>query len=362
LNRPLGEARIGYAGYSADFRHPGDRRRFSAYAEQKGLAYERADIAKNYDLVLVTHNGDLPGWTARKRREGGRLKFVFELVDSYFVSSGGKRRFLKGLGRRALGTDSRLSADFMKTLIGASEAADAVICSTEEQRGTIRRYNPNVFLSFDWFGGDLGAPKADYTRGDRLRIVWEGQAVTLENLLALREPLNGLRDRIEIHVVTDPVLRRYFGRFGATDSRGILNGIEAPIVFHPWERETFSKLITSSDLAVIPIDTAQAMMRGKPENKLVLLWQLGMPVLTSATPAYERAMAAAGLDMVCRSESEWRAQLERMIEAPAEALAAIGAKGRVHALEAYSTEEFQRRFDAVFRTVGFDPPTSLRGA
>jgi hypothetical protein len=284
VNRPLSSARIGYAGYSADCRAPGDRRRFSAYAEQKGLNYERARLGGCYDLVLVTHNGDITGWTDRKRRDGGAFRFVFELVDSYFVQNGRARRRLKGLGRRALGTDSRLSSDFMKTLVRACETADAVVCSTEEQRETIRRYNPSVFLSFDWFGGDLGAPKKDYERGEKLKIVWEGQAVTLENLVALREPLNHLRDRIEIHVVTDPVLRRWFGRFGATDSRRILAGIEAPVVFHPWERESFSTLITSCDLAVIPIDTAQAMMRGKPENKLVLLWQLGMPVLTSSTP------------------------------------------------------------------------------
>lgn len=355
MTRKLSEVRIGYAGYSADCRHPGDRRRFSAFAEQKGLSYERAETGRDYDLVLATHNGDIPGWTARKRREGERLKFVFELVDSYFVGTGLARRFLKGFGRRALGTDSRLSPDFMKTLIAACEAADAVICSTEEQRETIRRYNSNVFLSFDWFGGDLGASKDDYSRPDKLRIVWEGQAVTLENLLSLREPLNALRDRIELHVVTDPVLLRYFGRFGATDSRSLLKGIDAPIVFHPWERETFSKLITSCDLAVIPIDTAQAMMRGKPENKLVLLWQLGMPVLTSSTPAYERAMAAAGIDMVCRSPDEWRVQLERMIAATPKELSALGAQGRRHALSAYSTEAFQARFDAVFEAVGFDP-------
>lgn len=353
MTHPLREARIGYAGYSADFRHVGDRRRFSAYAEQKGISYERADLAREYDLVLVTHNGDLPGWTARKRSRGEALKFVFELVDSYFVDTGLARRHLKGVGRRLLGTDSRLSADFMRTLIVAAETADAVICSTEEQRETIRRYNPNVFLSFDWFGGDLGAAKQDYSRGEKLRIVWEGQAVTLENLRALRGPLNALRDRIELHIVTDPMLRRYFGRFGATDSRTVLSGIEAPMIFHPWERETFSTLITSSDLAVIPIDRNHAMMRGKPENKLVLLWQLGMPVLTSSTPAYERTMAAAGIDMVCRSEADWTAQLERMLTASAEQLAAIGAKGRAHALTAYSIEEFQARFDAVFETLGF---------
>lgn len=355
MSRPLAEARIGYAGYSQDFRHPGDRRRFSAYADQKGLSYERPSLDRDYDLVLITHNGDIPGWTARKRREGDRMKFVFELVDSYFVQRNPVRRWLKGSARYALGTDSRPSPDFLKTLIRACEAADAVICSTPEQQATIRRYNPNVFLSFDWFGGDLGEPKSDYRRGDRLRLVWEGQAVTLQNLLALREPLNRLKDRIELHVVTDPVLRRYFGRFGAMDSRRILQGIEAPITFHPWRRETFSQLITAADLAVIPIETTQPMMCGKPENKLVLLWQLGMPVLTSSTPAYQRAMAGAGLDMICTSPAEWQAKLEQMTRTAAEEFEAIGRQGRRHALDAYSAAAFRAPFDAVFTSLGFDP-------
>lgn len=351
----LCDARIAYDGYSADFSHPGDRRRFAAYAAHRGLRYERPVAGREYDVVLATHNGDVAGWTARKRRECGRFKFVFELVDSYFVRTGIGHRYLKGIARYALGTDTRLSPDFLKTLIRACESADAVICSTEEQRERILRYNPRVFLSFDWFGGDLGTPKTDYARRERLHIVWEGQAVTLENLLALREPLNDLRDRIELHVVTDPVLRRYFGRFGFSDSRQILLGIEAPIAFHPWERSTFSGHIIAADLAVIPIDTRRAMMRGKPENKLVLLWQLGMPVLTSSTPAYERAMEAAGLDLVCRDAAEWGDKLERMIAASAAKLEAIAAQGRRHALRAYSAAEFQARFDAAFSAAGFDP-------
>lgn len=351
----LADARIGYAGYSADFSHPGDRRRFCAYAAMRGLAYERPALDRDYDLVLVTHNGDLPGWTARKRREGGRLKFVCELVDSYFVQTNALRRHVKGVARYALGTDSRLSPDFLKTLVSACEAADAVICSTEEQRAVILRYNPNVHLSFDWFGGDLGPPKTDYSRGDRLRIAWEGQAVTLENLLALRDILNDHADRIELHVVTDPILRRYFARFGATDARRMLNGIKAPIVFHPWDRSTFSQAITASDLAVIPIDTRQPMMRGKPENKLVLFWQLGMPVLVGATPAYRRTMAAAGLYLVCSGPEEWRAGIERMIAASAAELEAIGRQGRAFALSAYSAEAFQARFDAVFEAIGLRP-------
>jgi hypothetical protein len=66
-------------------------------------------------------------------------------------------------------------------------------------------------------------------------------------------------------------------------------------------------------------------------------------------------MAAAGIDMICRSPDEWRVQIERLIGASAKEISGIGARGRQHALRAYSTEAFQARFDAVFEAVGFNP-------
>ena len=349
----LSDARIGYAGYSPDFSGPGDRRRFCAYAAHRGLRFEPARIDQDYDLVLATHNGDLAGWTARKRREGDKFKFIFELVDGYFAQRALPRRLLKGTARFFLGTDSRLSPDFLKTLIRASSAADAVICSTPDQREVISRYNPNVFVSFDHFGDELDAPKVDYERGDKLRIVWEGQSTTVPNLQVIREPLNDLRDRIELHVVTDPLIYRYFGRFSPYPSRDALRGIECAKVFHHWDKATFARHIVACDLAVIPIERSNALAWAKPENKLVLLWQLGMPVLTSATPAYGRAMAAAGLDLVCADPAEWGDKLEAMTRAQPTELAALGKAGMEYSRSAYSQEEFDRRFDAAFQAAGF---------
>jgi glycosyltransferase involved in cell wall biosynthesis len=349
----LADARIGYAGYSADLRGPGDRRRFCAYAAQKRVPYEKADIRRDYDLVLVTHNGDIIGWTERKRREGDRFKFVFELADSYFVQTNPVRRLLKGVGRFALGTDSRLSTDFLRTLIRACEAADAVICSTEEQREDIRRYNPNVFLSFDYFSDDLGPPKSDYSRPDKLRLVWEGQSTTLRNIQTIRPVLNEFRQQIQLHVITDPKIYRYFGRFGAHPARDALDGIECETIFHPWALDSFSSHIVGADVAIIPIDLADPMMRGKPANKLLMLWELGMPVLTSATPSYDRVMRSAGLDLLCRTPNDWRTQIERMVAAPPAELQRIGDLGRRAAASSFSVEEFQRRFDEVFEFVGF---------
>lgn len=350
----LRDARIGYAGYSRDFAAPGDRRRFAAYAAARGLHFERAELSLEYDVVVVTHNGDIAGWTERKRREGSRLKFVFELVDAYFIQTRLARRYLKGVGRYAIGMDSRPSPDFLRTLVNACQVADVVICSTEEQRETIKRYNPNVVTSFDYFGDELGPPKKDYDRREKLKIVWEGQSTTLPNLQVVREPLNDLKDRVELHVVTDPLIHRYFGRFSAYPAMDALNGIECDQHFHRWDRATFSDQITDCDVAVIPIDEANALWWGKPENKLVLLWQLGMPVLTSATPVYRRVMEAAGLDMSCSTVAEWGSWLERLLAAPAADLEAFGSKARRHAEAAYSKDEFLKRFDSAFASSGLD--------
>lgn len=351
----LCDARIGYAGYSRDFSAPGDRRRFAAYAQIKGVPIEFAELGCDYDLAYVTYSSDLPGWIARKRSEGDRFKLVFELIDSYFTETGLLRRLLKGSGRFVLGVDSGLSPDLRRTLIRACEIADAVICSTEEQRDTIRRFNPNVFLSFDHFGNELGAPKEDYPRSSKLKIVWEGQSTTLPNLRVIREPLNELRDSLELHVVTDPIILRYFGRFGAYPALAALEGIECEKHYHPWDRKSFSRHIAACDLGVIPIDRFNALAWGKPENKLVLLWQLGMPVLATATPVYRRVMDAAGVDMTCSTVREWGEQLEHMIGLSEAELGAIGAKCRQYANAAYSTGEFVKRFDVALASIGIDP-------
>jgi hypothetical protein len=350
----LSKARIGYAAYSRDFSGPGDRRRFCAYARQRGLEFDYPELGGDHELVVITQNADLTGWTARKRREGDRLRIVLDLVDPYFEQKRLDERLLKGLGRYWEGRDSRLSPDFLRTLRETCRAVDGVICSTPEQRETILQYNPNVEISFDWFDEELGAPKRDFVRDGRLKLVWEGQAGTLRSIQTLRGPLNGLKDKIELHVVTDPSVPRWYGRLGTLPATELLAGIECPIRLMPWRKETFSGHITAADLAVIPMDFSHPMFAKKPENKLVLLWKLGMPVLAASTPAYRRAMGAAGLDMVCETERDWTQRLAALAEAPADTLAGLARRGRDHALGAYGEAAFRAPFDRMFTSLGFE--------
>lgn len=348
----LNDAKIGYSGYSVDNGVAGDRRRFIAWANQRGIAFEQAQLDSDYDVVYLTHNSDLSGWLHRKQLGGTRARFIFELVDSYFTQSHPVLRRVKGLARRALGVESRLSPDFLRTLERVSAASEAVLCSTEEQAAAIRCFNDNVFISFDYFGDELPIPKQDYRREGRLRLGWEGQAVTLSNINTIAPVLNALSDRIELHVVTDPIIRKYMGRFGTRHSMEILAPVTAPKVFHPWRQETFAGHLKACDVLIIPIDMASTVMRGKPENKLILLWKLGLPVIVSNTPAYSRTMEVAGLNMVCESLDDWRAALERIAVMGADDLAVLTNMGRSYAEIAYSDELFRAPFDRAFVAAG----------
>jgi glycosyltransferase involved in cell wall biosynthesis len=122
---------------------------------------------------------------------------------------------------------------------------------------------------------------------------------------------------------------------------------------HPWDEKTCAQVIPACDLAVIPIDLSDSLVTGKPENKLLLLWRLGMPVVTSATPAYKRAMKLAGTEgLACRTEGEWVAALERMMDD--ESLRRdTGVRGRTLAETHYSESQMLARWDSVFASLGF---------
>ena len=94
--------------------------------------------------------------------------------------------------------------------------------------------------------------------------------------------------------------------------------------------------------------------RGKPENKLLLLWRLGVPTLTAPTPAYLRAMGRAGLDMTCDSLAQWHEKLERFAAFPAERARASELGLRVTSTQ-YSSDEMLRRWDCVIASLWKSP-------
>ncbi len=350
--RALGSApRIGYAALSANLEAPGDRRRFVAYARARNLPFEFADPNERYDVVVLTESADISVWP--EYRHG---KVVYDLIDSYLsVPRTNLKQLLRGSAWYLLGKHKRLRFDYVNSIRAMCRRADAVICSTQEQQSLIRTMCDNVHIILDMHSMVVKNVKNAYAAGRALRLVWEGLPSNLSQLAKIAPAIRTLlKERsVELHVVTDPTRSRLKGVLGPIDTREFLARHFTNAVFHAWHEQTCSEIITSCDLALIPIDLDNPFVSGKPENKLLLLWRMAMPVVVSATPAYQRAMASAGTpELACATDTEWLLTLDRM-SSDEDARRDAAARGHAYAESAHGTEVVLSRWDRLFNSVGY---------
>ena len=299
----ISRLRIGYSPYSGDLNAPGDRRRFVFYASEKKLNFTVADPSLNYDLVYITSSANISDWIKYKKKHPS-VKLVFEIIDSYLLEDASFSLYLRGLSRLLTKRESRLYLDYRNAFISILKKADAVVCATTIQRENILFYNKNVHVSLDYFSADINHIKTSYNKAPKLKIAWEGMAYTVDGLLQLNDVFAELSKEVELHVITDPVIKYPF-KFLDKKTSSLLSGLRCEWHFHKWSKNKFSELISQMDIAVIPINTGDKLAVNKPENKLLLLWEIGIPVVTSETPAYSRVMKTAGIDSYCKSTDNW---------------------------------------------------------
>lgn len=343
--------RVGYVPYSTSLQAPGDRRRFAYYAAKRGIAFEIADPSKEYDLVVLSSRADISVW---RRYPSARL--VYDLIDSYLaIPRTDLKGQFRGLFKFLVRQSRHLQLDHWKAIGDMCARADAVVCSTEEQRRDIGRFCPNVHIILDAQMGVARAVKTNYSAHAPFRLVWEGLPQTLGSLAVLQPALERLRERfaIEMHVVTDPHFFRYLGRYGRSETQATLDRIVPGAQLHLWDEAVCADIICSCDVAVIPLPLDDAFAAGKPENKLLLFWRLGMPVVTSPTPAYSRAMRAAGVELLATDTADWVAALEALLSDEARRRQ-TGIDGRAYAEREFSEPRLLARWDEVFSGLGFD--------
>lgn len=351
MSAPVGSLRIGYSTLRDDPSGPGDRRRFCAYAARRDLAWEIARPGERYDLVVSSMGGDLGVWSRLPKT----TKFVLDLVDSYLAVPGwNPRSAFRGVFKFALGHTRRLHLDYRRLIEASCRRADAVICTTEEQRQGILAFCPDVHVILDIQSEAARRVKTDYTRGEVFHLVWEGLGQNVKTFREIAGALRALaaRRRLALHLITDLEYPLGSTHFWMRPTRELVRdvlGIDQ-VYLYQWNVNLVSALCTACDLAVIPIPLDTPFLRGKPENKLVLFWRMGLPVVTSATPAYERAMRGAGLSMTCRTAEEWLNMLERLLDDET-ARREAGQRGLAYAGEAYGEASLLSKWDAVFESV-----------
>lgn len=342
--------RIGYVPYSADMRQPADRRRFPYYAERRGLTFELADPREDYDVVVVTPRTDLVRWS---RYRPGRAKLVFDIVDSYLdIPRADPKAVLRGPAKFVVGEASHPFFSYRRAIERILERSDAATCATPEQAATITRFCPNTHAILDFHSRMVANVKEDYRAGSPLNLVWEGLGENVRWFSEISGPLREVaRTRpLVLHLITAVEFGQLTQRFWTRRSAEVAARHFDDVRVHQWSEESVSLIASACDLAVIPLPLDRPLERAKPESKLVSFWRMGMPTLTSSTPAYARVMAAAGQDLHCRSGSEWTNALLHLADDEA-AREQAGRSGRAFAEREYSEERLVEAWDRVLESL-----------
>ena len=342
--------KLGYTPYSSDLEHPGDRRRFAFYAARRGLAWERADPAKRYDAVVLTARADLQRWI----NYDSDVPVVFDLADSYLsIPRNNLKSRLRGTAKWIAREARSPFYSYRSVLEQALRRADAVASATPEQAASIRSLCANVHPILDFQTEVVGTSKQSYGADGPINLVWEGLGTNLRWFSEIAEPLRDLHRGVgvKLHLVTQVEYREYVMRFGKRLAHEQVADLGVPTRIYQWDATTIGPICAACDIGVIPLPLDRPFESQKPENKLVLLWRFGLPVVTTATAAYVRTMAAAGQDLVCRTADDW-SRILGLLVASERARREAGAGGRSFAAARYSEERLLADWDQLFGTIG----------
>ena len=343
--------RVGYVPSSSSLAAPGDRRRFCSYAAKRKLRFEIARPQEAYDLVVLTQVADISLWSRYPRGHG---KVIFDFVDSYLaIPAYDPKSFFRGIAKFVVRQNQRLLLNYTQGLESMCRRADAVICTTESQKEQILPLCPNVSIILDFHGSVVRAPKEDYAADDVFHFVWEGLPCSLRHLLEIKSALQELKKTrpFVLHAITDLEYGRFLG--GRLIKRSTLDDarkIWPQMCLYAWNERTFAGIARNCDLALLPIPLEDPLSAGKPENRLLLFWRMGIPVLASSTVAYLGAMHDSGLSMCCTTQDQWLEALQYYTSTE-HARKQAGERGKAFVDQCHSEENTLALWDRLLQSV-----------
>ena len=340
---------MGYAPCAPDLTLPGDRRRFVHYARAREINFEVARPGDQFDVVVLSARADIASWADTPTK----TRIVYDLIDSYLsLPVASPKNLLRGMAKFAIGEISRPVLSYRTAIERMCRRADAIICSTLEQREDLLTLNPNVHLVLDFHSEIDGVVKTEFSIGEVLHLVWEGLPVTLGPFRELTPVLQEFsRERpLALHLITDLHSSRYLDRVVPQSTERVVRNFYNPVYLYQWNLHMLPRIVTGCDIGVIPLDLSDPFSTGKPENKLLLFWRMGIPTIASASPAHTRAMEEAGVALACPDPESWLDALRRLASREDERRRA-SRLGRAHVLEKWNEATLLQRWDRVMESL-----------
>lgn len=343
--------RIGYQPLSPDLSQPGDRRRVAFWAKNRGHTII-TDLDEQVDVILLSERADFGAFPLKARG----VPIIFDLVDGYLATENRLMDWVRGTSKVFAGQLTGFPSPFTTFVKNLCLSSSAVICSSAEQRELILPYSDNVHVILDSHDEFAISPFRTGKSNSRRQILWEGMPATLGGLSQIQAPFSEIHKQTDfrINFVTDTKYFRLLGKYLYAPTSSLLKTklgqLYANSTITPWTLENLISTSAKSDLAIIPIVLTSPIQFLKPENRLLIMWRLGLPCLTSPSPAYRRVTAMANSDTICSSGEEWISKAMRLLNNESEA-EAIVSRGQSYIREFHNTDLLLEKWDRTFESV-----------
>ena len=344
--------KIGYSPQSPDLSHPADRRRLAYWAENRGHEII-LDLSNRYDVLVLSGRADLTYWAEQKKR----VPLILDLVDGYLGKENLWRDWIRGSGKVVTGHNSGPLRPYRKIISTACQFAQAVVCETNEQSETILPYCANTHAILD-FHEEF--PMLQFNRefkSDNFpALMWEGLPFTAKGLLLLEDLVLEMSKShpISLEMVTDFRYPLILGKYFYQNTEKILHNIPKTLGSNfrltEWSLNSVFEAAGRSHLAVLPLDPAGTLNPLKAENRLLMMWRIGLPTLTSPSMAYLRVMKNTGIDGICKNPSEWKMKILDLMESVDLRQESV-EKGQQYIRDTHSKELLLKAWDVLFETV-----------
>lgn len=345
--------KIGYWPLTKSMNSAGDRRRLIFWARARGHSII-TDFTQNIDVLVASENSDFNAQVFKQKN----IPVIFDLVDAYLSPLNAYDDMARGLAKRISGQISGAIKPFSHHVRDFCAISDAVICSSVEQQELIRSHNTNTHVILDSHDEIPLLPPREHRLdvSSERRILWEGQPATIGGVKNISEVLANLSitSNVRFDFVTDLKYFQYLNKYLKRDTLRILKKdlqqVGEFIDIVPWTPLNLVETAKKSSVAMIPIDLTVPMQRLKPENRLLIMWRLGIPCLTSPSPAYVRVSQQVGVTATCNSSQDWFEGFNRLLNDPAYAAREIEA-AQNYLSENHNQTILLSKWDRVFESV-----------
>ena len=344
---------IGYWPLAESLNSAGDRRRLVFWATARGHKIT-TDLTQNVDVIVASENADFNSPFFSQNR----IPVIFDLIDAYLSPLNLYDDFARGFAKKLSGQISGNVKPFSHHIRNFCMNSSAVVCSSIEQEEVIKGYNTNTHVILDSHEEiAFNYPElSKIGKAEVRRILWEGQPATIRGAKQISSVLYQLSitNNLLFNFITDEkyyqILNRYIKKDTLQLLKRDLNQVESLVNVVPWTPLNLNKFALESDVAMIPIDLSSPMQRLKPENRLLIMWRLGLPCLTSPSPAYIRVAMKAGVSATCANLEDWLRNFNRILNNPDFSHNEI-IRGQDYLRENHNKLSLLKKWDIAFESV-----------